>query len=299
MNKGRIINIQRYCVHDGPGIRTTVFFKGCPLACWWCHNPESQRYEKEIMYNEEKCTLCKMCEKKCVVQCIRLKEHIFYDPNQCVFCENCIDFCINNARELVGKEYTLSELMQEIEKDQIFYDESGGGVTLSGGEVMSQIEFVEELVKSCHSKGISVAIDTCGYAPFESFEKIINYTDVFLYDLKIMDPKKHEQYTGKDNKIILNNLKCLSEKGASIYLRIPLIEGINTDDENIKEMIIFTKDLNIQRVHLLPFHEIGSDKYKRLNMDYKREYLKRPSDIVLNKIKSMFEKSNFKVKIGG
>lgn len=299
MKKGRIVNIQKYCVHDGPGIRTTIFFKGCPLNCLWCHNPESQRYEKEIMYNHEKCSMCGECEKRCPVNGIKLKENIFYDPTKCVFCENCIDFCINNARELVGKDYTVSEIMKEIKKDQMFYQESGGGVTLSGGEVMTQIRFVEELVRCCKENGISVAIDTCGYAPFDSFERILDNTDIFLYDIKLMDSKRHEKYTGKSNKIILENVKKLSKRGANIYLRIPLIEGINTDDENIEEIIRFALDLKISKVNLLPYHEIGSDKYKRLNMDYEKGGMTRPTNQRLEEIQSMFKESKFNVKIGG
>ncbi|TCO74824.1 trans-4-hydroxy-L-proline dehydratase activase [Marinisporobacter balticus] len=299
MKKGRIINIQKYCVHDGPGIRTTVFFKGCPLNCWWCHNPESQKFEKEMMYNHEKCTMCGECEKRCEGKGIKLTENIFYDPTKCVFCENCIDFCINNAREMIGKEYTISELMKEIKKDQMFYQESGGGVTLSGGEVMTQITFVEELVRRCKENGMHVAIDTCGYVPFYSFERILDNTDIFLYDIKLIDSKRHEKYTGKPNELILDNMKKLSEKGANIHLRIPLIEGINTDGENIEGIIKFASDLKISKVNLLPYHEIGSDKYKRLNMDYKKGGMVRPTDQRLEEIKAMFKESKFEVKIGG
>ncbi|CAH2213742.1 trans-4-hydroxy-L-proline dehydratase activase [Tepidibacter aestuarii] len=300
MKNAKIINIQKYCVHDGPGIRTTVFFKGCPLTCIWCHNPESQRYKSEIMYNEEKCSKCGECEKRCPHDCIKINEDkIINDYSICSHCENCIDFCVNNARELVGKEYSVNELMKEIEKDKVFYEESGGGVTLSGGEVMSQIDFVEQIVKNCKRKGIHVAIDTCGYAPFESYERIIDYVDLFLYDIKLMNSQRHEKYAGKPNELILKNLVMLSERGANINLRIPLIQGINCDDENIENMLKFIKNLNISSINLLPYHEIGKDKYKRLNINYEDELMSKPSDERIEEIKNIFEKHNFKIKIGG
>jgi pyruvate formate lyase activating enzyme len=300
MDTATIINIQKCCVHDGPGIRTTIFFKGCPLNCWWCHNPESQNYEKEIMYNEEKCSKCGVCIQKCSNNCISIKDNTLttiYD--NCTYCETCVDFCINSAREIVGKEFNLESLMKEIEKDKIFYEQSGGGVTLSGGEVMTQIDFVEPLVKACHRKGISVAIDTCGHAPFQNYEKIIEYVDVFLYDIKLIDSQMHQKYTGKSNYMILDNLKKLSEKNANINLRIPLIDGINADHKNINEIINFIRNLNIKNINLLPYHEIGKDKYNRLGLDYKGHLMKVPSDEKLKEFKSLFEQYNFEVKIGG
>jgi len=211
MNKAMIMNIQKFCVHDGPGIRTTVFFKGCPLNCIWCHNPESQNFNKEIMFDYEKCNTCGECVKRCKSKAIKItKENLSYDPSLCSFCEKCIDFCINNARSLVGKKFSISQLMKEIEKDMVFYEESGGGVTLSGGEVMGQIDFVEELVKKCHRKGISVAIDTCGHTPFKNFQKILDYVDIFLYDIKLMDSNKHKKYVGVSNELkgLIYTLDC-------------------------------------------------------------------------------------------
>ncbi|AOY77847.1 trans-4-hydroxy-L-proline dehydratase activase [Clostridium formicaceticum] len=300
MNRALITNIQKYSVHDGPGIRTTVFFKGCPLKCMWCHNPESQSYYKQMMYNKEKCNLCGECKRRCSNGAIHIEaEKINVEFKKCNFCENCVEFCINNAREIVGQEYTTSELMKEIEKDKIFYEQSGGGLTLSGGEVMHQIDFVHEIARQCKAKGIFVAIDTCGYISFHHFEKVLEYVDVFLYDLKLMNSQKHEKYTGVPNEMILENLKKLSEKGAKIHLRLPLIEGVNTDNENVNAIVDFIKNLNIIHINLLPYHEIGSDKYKRLNMKYEYDLMKKPSDERLQEIKRLFEKNNFKVKIGG
>ncbi len=295
-----ITNIQKCSVHDGPGIRTTVFFKGCPLNCLWCHNPETQRYTKDIMYSSEKCSFCGQCEKRCPNQAISISEKIVStNLEKCDFCEKCMDFCVNNAREIIGKEYTVEELIKEIDKDKIFYEESGGGVTLSGGEVMMQIDFVEALVKRCKDKGISVAVDTCGYTNFENYKRILDYVDIFLYDLKLINSQKHEEFIGKPNKLIIENLQKLCEYGAKINIRIPLIEGINTDEDNINETIRFLQSLNIKEVNLLPYHDIGMHKYTKLNMFYKQEHMSKPSEKKVEEIKKAFEKCNYHVKVGG
>ena len=303
MKKPLIINIQKYSLHDGDGIRTTIFFKGCPLECIWCHNPESQEYNKEVLYNEEKCLRCETCIKKCPNNAIYTKENLIcLDKENCKFCETCIDYCLNNAREIVGKTYEIKDLIKEITKDMMFYEESNGGVTLSGGEVMTQdIEYIKKLVILCKEKGINVAIDTCGYVKFENYEAILPFVDTFLYDIKLIDNEKHKLYTNKSNELILENLVKLSEKGANINIRIPLIEGVNVDRDNkeIIKIIDFIKFLNIKKVNLLPYHNIGMHKYKKLYMNYEGESLSRPSDEKLEEIKVLFEKNNFNTKIGG
>ncbi|HWR43960.1 trans-4-hydroxy-L-proline dehydratase activase [Sporomusa sp.] len=300
MKTALIFNIQKFCVHDGPGIRTTVFFKGCPLHCLWCHNPESQGFSKQVLWTQEKCTGCRRCEKACFQRAVSVNESIaFHDPSRCQLCEACIDACINNAREIAGDEYTISQLLNEIEKDRPFYEQSKGGVTFSGGEVMSQIDFAAELAQACKDRGISVVIDTCGYAPFSSFEKIMDSVELFLYDIKLMDPALHQRYTGKDNGIILENLKKLAQSGARINLRVPLIEGINADDRNIRDIIEFVQGINLVAVNLLPYHDIGKGKYKKIGGNYQGETLIPPSDARLNEIKTMFEQAKFNVKIGG
>jgi pyruvate formate lyase activating enzyme len=303
MNKPLILNIQKYSLHDGDGIRTTVFFKGCPLECIWCHNPESQDYKKEVLYNEEKCLKCGVCIEKCPNKAIhRGLDIIELDKEKCEFCETCIDYCLNNAREIVGQTYEIKDLVKELIKDMAFYEESSGGVTLSGGEVMTQdIEYVKKLVMSLKQKGINIAIDTCGYAKFENYESILPFVDTFLYDIKLISDEKHEVFTSKSNKLILKNLKMLSDKGANINIRIPLIEGVNVDEKNeeIKKIIDFIKPLNITRVNLLPYHNIGMHKYKKLYMQYEGENLKRPSDEKLEEIKLIFKSHNFETKIGG
>ncbi|MGL5752314.1 MAG: trans-4-hydroxy-L-proline dehydratase activase, partial [Paraclostridium sp.] len=289
--------------HDGPGIRTTIFFKGCPLKCVWCHNPESQSYSKEVLYNEEKCSQCEVCMKHCPHGSIYKDENgICLKRDSCQLCGSCLDYCINNAREIVGDEYTVNQLMKEISKDLMFYEQSGGGVTLSGGEVMTQNpDYIEQVVKQCKHKGIHVAIDTCGYAKFENYERIVPYVDVFLYDIKLIDEDKHIKFTDLSNDVILSNLSKLSEKGANINIRIPLIEGVNVDENNLEvgRMIEFLKPLNIKNVNLLPYHNIGMHKYKKLDMGYEGSSLSRPSDEKLEEIKALFEQNNFDTKIGG
>ena len=300
METAVITNIQKYSVHDGPGIRNTVFFKGCLLACWWCHNPETQSYEKQMMYSEEKCTGCGACIEACPNKAIRRNgEKVSTDVESCNHCGVCEDYCLTCARTVTGKEYTPRELMGEIEKDQIFYEQSGGGVTLSGGEPMVQIDFVQKVVESCYEKGISIVIDTCGQVPYENFERINDKVSMYLYDLKHIDPEKHKEFTGIDNKLIIENLLKLSAAGAKINLRIPLIEGINEDDESVAAFLEMAKKINVYKVSLLPYHDIGKDKYRRLEMNYDESKMKTPSKERMEWIKNEFQKNNFDVKIGG
>ncbi|VBB09674.1 radical sam [Lucifera butyrica] len=300
MKKALIFNLQKFCVHDGPGIRTTVFFKGCPLHCLWCHNPESQSFHKEMLFNPEQCTGCGQCIRSCSQGALsQAEKYPVYDAAKCLFCETCIDHCIYNARELAGREYTVGEILREIEKDRPFYDQSGGGVTFSGGEALAQIDFVAELAGACRERGISVALDTCGYAPFDSFSRLLDRVDVFLYDIKLMDAGLHRQYTGVDNSLILENLRRLSAQQAEIHLRLPLIEGINTNDGHINGVIDLCRDVKVAMVNLLPYHAIGQGKYRKLGMEPAAGQLAKPSEQRLAEIQSRLERAHLKVKIGG
>ena len=300
MASGTIINIQKYSIHDGPGIRTTVFLKGCPLNCWWCHNPESQNPSPEIMFFKEKCTGYGVCLKRCPSKAIEFAEGYPVTFNsKCTLCGKCSDFCPSNARELVGKDITVKDLMKEIIKDEIFYEESNGGVTFSGGEPLMHADFLNKVLKVCKDKNIHTTIDTSGYAAFEEFEKIIDNVDLILFDIKHMNNEKHMKYMGVSNVVILENLKKLSKRGSNIYVRIPIIAGINDDDENIDSAIDFLSKLNIIHVDLLPYHKMGMDKYRRLNMEYKLSGLEKPTDEVINKIAEKFKKAGIKIKIGG
>ena len=251
-----ITNIQKYSIHDGDGIRTTVFFKGCPLKCVWCHNPETQRFERELQYDKEKCIGCGACAKVCPQSAISMTEgKPVLDKSLCNLCGKCENYCPEGIRETVGEEYPVKELVKELMKDLMFYEQSGGGVTLSGGEVMAMsTEYVLEIAKALKKEEISLTIDTCGYVPYDKFEAVLPYVDTFLYDVKVMNPELHKKYIGVDNRLILENLVKLSDAGARIYIRIPTVKEVNGNDENMKATIQFLKEHNIHpaQVNLLP-----------------------------------------------
>lgn len=300
MAAGIVMNIQKYSIHDGPGIRTTVFLKGCPLNCWWCHNPESQKSNPEIMFFKEKCKSCGLCLKMCPQKAIEFVDgYPVTNEGKCNLCGKCTDFCTSNAREIIGKEMTVKDLMKEIIKDEAFYDESNGGVTFSGGEPLMHADYLNDILRACKNRGIHTTIDTSGYADWSQFEKIIDNTDLFLFDIKHMDNEKHFKYIGIGNTVILENLKKLSERGSNIYIRMPIIAGVNDDDKNIDAAVDFISKLNIIHVNLLPYHKMGMDKYVRLNKKYKLSGLEKPSDEVMDKIADKFKKAGIKTKIGG
>ena len=300
-----ITNIQKFSIHDGDGIRTTVFFKGCPLKCEWCHNPETQRFEKEMQVDREKCTGCGTCASVCPNGAVRMTEdhRPSWDPKACTFCGKCENFCPAGVREIVGREYTVKELTKELMKDQMFYEESGGGVTFSGGEVMSMdMDFILAMAKELKRQDVTLTIDTCGYVPYERFEKILPYVNTFLYDVKVMDPELHKKYMGTDNKLILENLIRLSQDGARIYIRIPTIKEVNGNEENMKETIAFLKqhDIHPAGVNLLPYHDTGSGKYAKLDMEYKGTDLHAPDKEEMEALAALFVDAGFKnTKIGG
>ena len=252
MPKAMIFDIQRNSFVDGPGIRTTVFFKGCNLRCKWCHNPESQSFEKQMMFYKDKCTGCGKCREVC-------PNHL----QSCDFCGKCELYCPAEARKICGREYTPAEVLAEVIKDKAFYDNSGGGVTFSGGECMLQLDFLCEILKKCKSEGIHTAVDTAGNVPWKSFEKILPFTDLFLYDIKAFGAELHRKGTGVSNELILENLKNLSGR-ADIIVRIPVIGGYNDNDEEIRQIADFLKQIKIIKAELLPYHAMGEHKYTAL-----------------------------------
>ena len=251
---GRIFDIQKGSLVDGSGVRTAVFFKGCNLSCKWCHNPESQEYKIQIMHYRDKCTSCLKCKSVCP------------HSDGCVLCGRCALYCPNDAKEICGRDCTYDEIMAEIESQVEFYEETGGGVTFTGGECMLQINFLKELLKGCRKRAIHTCIDTAGNVPFEYFERIIPYTSTFLYDVKCITEDLHEKGTGKSNRLILDNLKKLSEKSCEIIIRIPLIGGFNDTDEEIGKIKDFLKNLNYKAVEVLPYHSMGNHKYDALGI---------------------------------
>ncbi len=302
MVKGLIFDIKRYAIHDGPGIRTTVFFKGCPLRCPWCHNPEGQESAPEIMVKSARCAKdCQECISHCPQNAISKDGGvILVDPSKCDFCAKCRKVCVYEAIDIIGREVYVQDVVAEMEKDRIFFDESGGGISLSGGEPLMQPEFLETLLKEFKKKKIRTTVDTCGYAPFEDLDRIRESVDLFLYDIKIMDDRKHKEHTGMSNQLIIENLKKLSKKGANIAIRIPIIPGINDDEENIQSITKFLLSLNnIKRINLLPFHRGGIEKYKRLGKKIKARTIQPPSSEKIEKVKKMLEDSGFLVRTGG
>ena len=247
---GNIFDLKKYAIHDGPGIRTTVFFKGCPLDCWWCHNPE---------------------------------------------CRNG-----DSAKGLPNRKVTVAEVMAELVKDEIFYDQSSGGITFSGGEPMTQINFLDALLSACTVRRLHTIIDTCGLAPAEDFDRIYDRVDMFLYDLKIMDDTAHEKYTGQSNRVILDNLANLAARGNKVKVRVPIIPGITDSAANIEAMMQFLASRkNVRDVSLLPYNLYGEEKFRRFKITNRLGHLSTPTDSDMAAIATKFRDSGFRVKIGG
>jgi pyruvate formate lyase activating enzyme len=265
--KGLIFSVKRYSVHDGPGIRVTFFMKGCPLSCLWCHNPEGISPLPET-----------------VTRTNRVGDREF------------------SRNEEVGKYYSVEDLLEIINKEKVFIDQSNGGVTFSGGEPMLQFEFLREALKACKSNGYHTAVDTSGYSSSENFKSLIPYTDLFLFDLKHLDNSKHKELTSVPNTLILENYNLLVGSGKDIIIRVPVIPGYNDDPENIRDLrnfLVKTKICSIKKICLLPYHKIGSSKYKRFNIHYRMENVEQPAKERMKELKKYFEETGVKVKIGG
>jgi len=300
IQKGIIFDIKKYAIDDGPGIRTTVFFKGCPLQCWWCHNPEGQVSTPELMYKSRRCIECGECAENCPAKAIVFTaKHVSINRELCDLCGICTRKCPTEAFTLVGKEVSVEGLVREIETDNLFYEVSGGGMTVSGGEPLMQPDFLNALLRKCKERNIRTAVDTCGYAPYEVFEKIRDKVDLFLYDIKTMDERKHMKYAGVSNKPILENFKRLSADGSCVVVRLAVIPGINDSEDNIMETAQFIVSNRIKHVSLLPYHRAGIEKYKSLNKPYRLKRIQTPSDERINSIKQRLESFRLTVTIGG
>lgn len=272
-----ITNVQRFSTNDGPGIRTTVFLKGCPLICTWCHNTENCSPHQEYYFFKNKCTRCGHCAEICPENVISIKpENGGYpvrERNKCKECLKCVNECPSEALELVGREWTIEEVMKEVEADKLFYDNSGGGVTISGGEPLLWPEFTSEILKRCKMEWIHTCIDTSGYASWNNFEKILIYADMVLYDIKCIDSKKHIEVTGVSNEIIIENLYKINEKfykNTRIRIRLPIIPGINDNQnffESVGKLALELKE-TVEGIDILPFHNWAQNKYEQLDRKY-------------------------------
>lgn len=296
---GLVFSVMRFSLHDGPGIRTTVFLKGCPLRCEWCHNPESQVSLPEIMFAAERCIRCGDCVEACPEHAIEWNDGPIRHAEACRRCGRCAEACLSGARQFIGKQMLVPELVKVICRDLVFFDESGGGVTFSGGEPLMQPDFLETALEACGRKGIHRVVDTCGYAAKDVLLRISRNVDLFLYDLKLMDPAKHRQFTGVSNELILENLATLAEGSVPLRVRIPLVPGVNDDDQNVAESLRFLAGLGLRQVELLPYHNIGKEKYARLQLQYRMEEVAPPGTERMEEIADLFRSEGFAVHSGG
>jgi pyruvate formate lyase activating enzyme len=288
MTSGVIFDIKKYAIHDGPGIRTTVFFKGCPLTCRWCHNPEGLNISEQHIHRSERCLACGDCIKLCPQHALEPSENgSFIDDQKCILCRTCASHCPSEAHEFVGITMSVDAVVAEIQKDVVFYDQSKGGVNFSGGEPCGRLD-------------LHRTVDTTGYADSQLLLEVADHTDLFLYDLKHMDPDRHREYTGVSNERVLNNLRLLAGRAADVNVRIPVIPGFNMDEENIERTGTFVLSLaGVDTVSLLPYHSAAAAKYSRLGIHCFTSEIHVPTDRELLSIADRLERFGLKVNIGG
>lgn len=283
MAKAVITNIQGYSIHDGPGIRTVVFIKGCPLRCRWCANPENLNPAIEVGWLSNLCKQCSRCAKRCPEGAILPDPERRIDRLRCTNCGECVKACFYDSLVSYGEEKSSGEVFNKVRRDKIFYESSGGGVTVSGGEPLTAPDFVAELFEMCRGEGISTCVETCGCVPKKNVEKVLPLTDLFYFDLKIMDPETHRRYTGMDNSLVLENARWLASQGAEILFRQPIIPTVNDSEENVRATAEFIRSLGREElgIQLMPYHRMGSAKYAALEMPYELEHLKimAPEDV--------------------
>jgi pyruvate formate lyase activating enzyme len=297
--KGIIFNIQRYSISDGPGIRTTVFLKGCPLNCLWCSNPESQRGYPEVAHSDSLCIKCKRCIEICEPKAISLGgkgTHI--DRKLCTNCGKCLEVCTSDALKIHGKYMSVTEVFEQIEKDLLYYKNTGGGVTASGGEPLFQPLFTAALFKTCREAGIDTSLETCGYADEAALRQVLQYTSLVLFDFKHFDPDTHLKLTGKSNERILANLKLTLNTKIPLIVRIPLIPGLNDSNDELMSICRIFKEMNASiKINLLPYHKFGTGKYQMLDRQYTLNELTVQTNEEIQRAKAVFDKSNIDVEV--
>ena len=295
-----ITDIQRFSVHDGPGIRTVIFFKGCPLQCIWCQNPETQSFEPDLSVNTAQCIGCGYCVKICKAGAIKLeKGNLSLDRTKCTKCFQCVKVCCTGARKQIGQWMTAKDILSAVMRDKVYYKNSNGGVTLSGGEPTAQGRFILDLLLYLRRQGIHTAMETCGYCEENQFVKILEATDLLLFDLKLIDRQSHRYYTGKDNSLIKKNLLTAAEMGKHIIIRVPLIQGVNDGNENLQDMARLARYAEIHEIQLLPFHQMGKEKWNHMDMDYQCQNWYPPDEKTIEHAKRYLEELGFQISIGG
>jgi pyruvate formate lyase activating enzyme len=288
--EGLIFNIQRFSLHDGPGIRTTVFFKGCPLSCWWCQNPEGMSMEQVIFRHSDRCIGCGDCIEKCPETALELSaDGPVIDRLKCNLCLICTDICPTGALETAGWLISVKELVGEVLKDRIVFEESGGGATISGGEPLMQPEFLAELLSALKQEGIHTAVETSGLASWKNLSSVIDYTDLFIYDLKLVDPELCRQYLGVNSDTIVTNLDQLHKSGAELIVRMPIIPTVNDSSACLQMAAESLKEIGITKLELLPYHRFGSAKYEKLGLEYKLDGVEPPDQGAMDKVKTLLE----------
>lgn len=269
MSQGMVYNIQRMSLQDGPGLRTTVFLKGCPLRCIWCSNPESQLVKPQMMCFENLCSGCGNCMNTCPNGAVIEKDGKFgRDTEKCTNCGACVESCRTEAREMSGRMMSVEEVMHEVRKDSLFYENSDGGVTFGGGEPTAGGQFFLDLLSAAYNEGFHITVDTCGVCPEERFDKTIEMADLFLFDCKHMDPEEHKKLTGMDNKLILRNMRAALSSKKEVRIRMPLMPNMNDSEENIAAMASFLAEFGKKKVEVMPYHAFGKGKYAALSMTY-------------------------------
>ena len=294
-----VFSVMRFSAHDGPGIRTTVFFKGCPLSCRWCHNPEGRSFLPDRIYFEERCRRCLDCAAACPQHAIGEIEGTLHTSAACALCGVCAEACMAEARQIAGRRYTLKALIAEVERDLIFFEDSGGGVTLSGGEPTAQPVFAASFLNECRHRGIHTTIETCGFAQPDEFRSVALLADLVLFDLKLVDSARHRQYTGVPNQPILRNLEDLLVRRRPLTVRIPVIPGINDTPADLADFAAYLEKIRPAAVELLPYHAIGAAKYRRLGLPYQMNGARPPEAPDLCRLRDVLLRAGLNVTVGG